>query len=124
MYADNMTDSMAAAIAETARRREIQIAYNTEHGIDPAPLRKKIGDITEMLAREEEDTKTVVADSGAITAEVSAAGRPVTELRDLIESLTEQMRAAAVQLQFEVAARIRDEIGELKRELREMESVE
>ena len=126
MYADNITDSMARAIDETNRRREKQVAYNREHGIDPKPLRKRIGDITEMLARESDDTEDLVASSrkrssapvGVHTRTLMQ--RPREELLGLIESLTEQMRTAASQLHFELAARLRDEIAELKRELRDM----
>jgi len=124
MYADVVTDSMRTAIDETNRRRDKQIAYNTEHGIDPTPLRKKIGDITEMLAREEADTAETLKNarkaptpSGARTP---MADRPAEELTQLIEDLSAQMRAAAGELQFELAGRLRDEIGELKKELRQM----
>ncbi len=119
MYADTVTDSMAKAIDETNRRRDIQLAYNTEHGIDPEPLRKRIGDITEMLAREEADTADVLATPVADSA-ADRAGRPASELTQLIEDLTAQMRAAALELHFELAARLRDEVGDLKKELREM----
>ena len=130
MYADTVTDSMNTAIEETNRRREKQLAYNREHGIDPTPLRKKIGDITDMLAREDADTSALLAATGdhkrrgapvplgAHTKEL--ANRPTGELADLIAQLTDQMHAAAAELQFEVAARLRDEIGELKKELRSM----
>ena len=132
MYADNMTDSMNEAISETMRRREIQIAYNKEHGIDPQPLRKKISDVTDMLAREQVDTQTLLEggyrkeksarDRGAATASsVSNPGqRAEAELADLIEELSAQMMTAAQHLQFEVAARLRDEIEDLKKELRAM----
>lgn len=143
MYADKITPSMASAIDETNRRRAIQVAYNTERGIDPQPLRKKIADITEMLAREDENTQQLLqtwADvgvkgrAGGVKAGKSptpglsklkstlpdAAGIPSTDLAELIQQLTDQMRAAAAELQFEVAARIRDEVNELKKELRQM----
>ena len=133
MYADNMTDSMGEAISETMRRREIQIAYNKEHGIDPQPLRKKISDVTDMLAREQVDTQTLLEggyrkeksarDRGAAakTPAVSNPGqRAEAELADLIEELSAQMMTAAQHLQFEVAARLRDEIEDLKKELRAM----
>ena len=126
MYADNITDSMARAIDETNRRREKQVAYNREHGIDPKPLRKRIGDITEMLARESDDTEDLVASSRKRSSAPvgihtkTLMQRPREELLGLIESLTEQMRTAASQLHFELAARLRDEIAELKRELRDM----
>ena len=118
MYADTVTASMARALDETNRRRERQVAYNTEHGIDPAPLRKKIGDITDLLAREDADTKELLKDSGGVVRARSLAGR---DLVALIEELTEQMHQAAGELQFELAARYRDEVGELKRELRGMQ---
>ena len=123
MYADTVTASMARAIDETNRRRDKQIAYNLEHGIDPTPLRKKIGDITEMLAREDADTASLLAERD--TAGKGRSRRPTTlagqDLTDLIEQLTEQMHAAAAELQFELAARYRDEVAELKRELRGMQ---
>ncbi|MFT4189184.1 MAG: excinuclease ABC subunit UvrB [Aeromicrobium sp.] len=142
MYADRVTDSMAQAIDETNRRRERQTAYNREHGIDPQPLRKKIGDITDMLAREDADTDSLLAATGdhrrkgaaVPLGESPASGRypqradlsdmPSADLAALIESLSEQMRAAAADLQFEVAARLRDEIAELKKELRGMLAAE
>lgn len=126
MYADSVTDSMAAAIDETNRRRAKQVAYNTEHGIDPTPLRKRIGDITEMLAREEADTVATLrevkgrSEKGGAKPGGTAQLRPAEELGELIEQLTEQMRGAAAELQFELAARLRDEIAELKKELRHM----
>ncbi len=136
MYADKVTDSMAAAIDETNRRREKQVAYNTANGIDPQPLRKKIADITDMLAREDADTddllgngrnksrgKSPVPALGAKETVAQArklAGLPAGELADLVQQLTDQMHAAAADLQFEVAARLRDEISELKKELRQM----
>ena len=133
MYADNMTDSMNEAISETMRRREIQIAYNKEHGIDPQPLRKKISDVTDMLAREQVDTQTLLEGgyrkekSKRERSDASGGGRAVTsgqraeaELAELIEELSAQMMTAAQHLQFEVAARLRDEIDDLKKELRAM----
>ena len=124
MYADTVTDSMRSAIEETNRRRDLQIAYNTEHGIDPTPLRKRIGDITEMLAREEADTASTLKDVKKAPAPTGAksplADRPAEELTQLIEDLSAQMRTAAGDLQFELAARLRDEIAELKKELRQM----
>lgn len=127
MYADNITDSMQKAIDETNRRRAKQIAYNKERGVDPQPLRKKISDITELIAKEEADTDALLA--GRSRSETPAIGvhtkslvnLPKQELLALIESLTEQMRSAASELQFELAARLRDEIKDLKRELRAME---
>ena len=133
MYADNMTDSMNEAISETMRRREIQIAYNKEHGIDPQPLRKKISDVTDMLAREQVDTQTLLEGgyrkekSKRERRDATGGGRAVTsgqraeaELAELIEELSAQMMTAAQHLQFEVAARLRDEIEDLKKELRAM----
>lgn len=126
MYADNITDSMQKAIDETNRRRAKQVAYNTERGVDPQPLRKKISDITELIAKEEADTEKLMAgkrlDGPAIGVHSkSLVSLPRQELLALIESLTEQMRSAASELQFELAARLRDEIKDLKRELRAME---
>ncbi|GAA1918819.1 excinuclease ABC subunit UvrB [Nocardioides hwasunensis] len=143
MYADKITPSMEMAIGETNRRRAIQVAYNTERGIDPQPLRKKIADITEMLAREDENTEELLrtwADvgqkgrAGGVKAGKSptpalsrihseapdTAGIPSTDLAELIQGLTDQMKTAAAELQFEVAARLRDEISDLKKELRQM----
>jgi excinuclease ABC subunit B len=135
MYADSITDSMAAAIEETNRRRDIQVAYNLEHGVDPQPLRKKIADITDMLAREDADTeellngrqrgrgKSPVPALGTKAAGDQArklGGMPAGELADLVQELTTQMHGAAADLQFEVAARLRDEISDLKKELRQM----
>ncbi len=118
MYADMVTPSMRRAIDETNRRRAKQVAYNEERGIDPQPLRKKIADITDLLAREDADTREVLEREGSgVTRARSAAG---TDLAALIEELTEQMHAAAASLQFELAARIRDEVADLKREFRGM----
>ncbi|WP_407822375.1 excinuclease ABC subunit UvrB [Schaalia hyovaginalis] len=131
MYADRITDSMESAISETERRRAKQIAYNEEHGIDPKPLRKKIADVTDMLAREQIDTEELL--EGGYRKERSASARASAtargarsaagaedELVALIEELSEQMMTAAGELQFEVAARLRDEIKDLKKELRQM----
>lgn len=133
MYADRITPSMEKAIDETNRRRAVQQAYNKKHGIDPQPLRKKIGDILDTLAREDVDTDELLSTGyrGAASkgkAPVPALGierkqgesLPATELAELIQSMTERMHAAAADLQFEVAARLRDEVKELKRELRQM----
>ncbi|MEU8221979.1 excinuclease ABC subunit UvrB [Kribbella sp. NPDC048915] len=136
MYADKITPSMEQAIDETNRRRAKQIAYNTEHGVDPQPLRKRIADITDMLAREDADTaellgsgrtqsrgKAPVPGGGKKAGEKAkelAGGLPSSDLADLIQQLTDQMHNAAAELQFEVAARYRDEISELKKELRQM----
>jgi excinuclease ABC subunit B len=137
MYADTVTASMATAIDETNRRRAIQVAYNSEHGIDPQPLRKKIADITDLLAREDADTdqllggggrqqsrgKTPVPGMGSRPGETRPrlAAAPAADLVELIGQLSDQMHAAAAELQFELAARIRDEISELKKELRGMQ---
>jgi len=130
MYADEVTPAMEQAIDETSRRREKQLAYNAEHGIDPTPLRKRIGDITDMLAREDADTGSLLSATGdhrrkgqAVFAgqhTADLADRPADDLAALIEQLSEQMHTAAGELQFEVAARLRDEISDLKKELRQM----
>ncbi len=139
MYADTVTPSMAQAIDETNRRREKQVAYNTAHGIDPTPLRKKIADITDLITREDEDTEALIGGGGRqrsrgkapvpgmrSTGEAGrhagqlADGLPATDLADLIQQLSDQMHSAAAELQFELAARLRDEISELKKELRGM----
>jgi len=132
MYADNITRSMALAIDETNRRRAKQAAYNLERGVDPQPLRKKIADITDLISRESEDTSALLASekkSGNRSSEGLSAGLnakgvvslPRKDLVALIGSLTDQMRSAAADLQFEVAAKLRDEIRMLKKELRSME---
>ncbi|MBA3744293.1 excinuclease ABC subunit UvrB [Sporichthya sp.] len=144
MYADKVTPSMEKAIDETNRRRAKQVAYNTEHGIDPTPLRKKIGDILDSIVREDADTAELIGGAGrqrsrgktpvpGLSSKVSAkagsevgrhaadlADMPAIDLAELIQQLTDQMHAAAAELQFELAARLRDEIRELKRELRGM----
>ena len=130
MYADNITKSMAKAIDETNRRRAKQVAYNLERGVDPQPLRKKIADITDLINRESEDTDELLAagrkGKGAGAPPIglrtkNAGSLPRRELVALIESLTEQMRSAASELSFELAARLRDEIRDLKKELRAMQ---
>ena len=130
MYADNLTDSMKRAIEETDRRREKQVAYNLERGIDPQPLRKRIADITDTLAREGADTAALLAGrDGRKRAPtpnlrregVGAAG--AQELETIIADLNEQMLQAAGELKFELAGRLRDELSEMKKELRQMESV-
>jgi excinuclease ABC subunit B len=129
MYADNITKSMAKAIDETNRRRAKQVAYNLERGVDPQPLRKKISDITDLIAKEGEDSDLLLATGKKSKSGVPAIGfhtkslvsMPRQELMGLIESLTDQMRSAAADLHFELAARLRDELKELKRELRNME---
>ncbi len=137
MYADKVTAAMAQAIDETDRRREKQVAYNTEHGIDPTPLRKKISDVTDMLAREDLDTAELLAGgyrnpnrSKELTDDRSRAGERVRnraagvaaeDLATLIQDLTTQMHGAAAELQFELAGRLRDEVSDLKKELRQMQ---
>lgn len=143
MYADEITDAMETAINETNRRREKQIAYNEEHGIDPKPLIKKISDVTDMLAKEDVDTETLLSGGYrdekragsdkrvALTSldekdlqkrhdDIVNAGLPAQDLADLIRQMSEQMHTAAEQLQFELAARLRDEIRDLKKELRQI----
>lgn len=123
MYADRFTPAMVQAIDETNRRREKQQAYNKAHGVDPQPLRKKISDITEMLAREDADTEALLGEAKTPKAARNAAkgrSRPIAELEEIIAELSGQMHAAAAELQFEIAARLRDEIAELKKELRQM----
>jgi excinuclease ABC subunit B len=142
MYADKITPSMEKAIDETNRRRAKQVAYNRANGVDPQPLRKKIADITEMLAREDESTQELLATWQGTGARgdrskkapvpglsrldqdrkkmPDLAGLPSSDLAELVQQLTEQMHAAAAELHFEVAARLRDEISDLKKELRQM----
>ena len=131
MYADKITDSMQFAIDETERRREKQIAYNTEHGIDPQPLRKKIADILDQVydnADTDYEGKTgAAADALLSRADGSGAAdgangkqMPRAELEALIADLSEQMAAAARELKFELAGRLRDEIFDLKKELKGM----
>jgi excinuclease ABC subunit B len=145
MYADKVTNAMQHAIDETNRRREKQVAYNTAQGIDPQPLRKKIADILDAIIREDADTEELIggggrqqsrgkapvpglssraraAAQGAGESSPGARGEARGDLVSLISQLTEQMHAAAAELQFEAAARLRDEIRELKRELRGMEA--
>ncbi|CAB4822952.1 MAG: excinuclease ABC subunit UvrB [Actinobacteria bacterium] len=120
MYADKITPSMRKAIDETNRRRAIQVAFNESHGVDPQPLRKKIADITDLLAREDADTAALMQESTTRRKGSRMAGAPETELVSLIDDLTKQMHQAAADLHFELAARLRDEVGDLKRELRGM----
>ena len=142
MYADEVTDAMNKAITETERRRAKQIAYNKEHHIDPKPLIKKISDVNDMIAKEDVDTQSLLeggyrnagkagnshlgvpnVDQDEIEKrheEILKAGLPAQDLADLIRQMSEQMHTAAEQLQFELAARLRDEIRDLKKELRHM----
>ncbi|KHL05184.1 excinuclease ABC subunit UvrB [Sinomonas humi] len=140
MYADKITDSMAQAIDETNRRRDIQLAFNRDHGIDPQPLRKRIADITDQLLREDQDTRALLESqrtgkggkrkgTPAVAEKAEAelrrdgvAAAPAEDLVGLIEQLTEQMHGAAAELQFELAARLRDEVADLKKELRQMQA--
>ena len=140
MYADKITPSMERAIDETNRRREKQVAYNTEHGIDPQPLRKKIVDILDGIYKAAEDTEAateLLGGSGrqqsrgkspvpglsskgkAKAGSIDVQGLPRAELADMIQTMNEQMLSAARELQFEVAARVRDE---LKKELRQFDA--
>ena len=125
MYADRVTDSMTAAIGETQRRRARQIAYNEAHGIDPQTIIKKVTDILEMVRlRDGEDTGSGPTGRGRGRSKRSSAifadlaGVPPDELGRLIQTLQEEMHEAAKDLRFEEAARLRDEINELKRELK------
>lgn len=122
MYADKITDSMQYAIDETERRREKQIVYNKEHGIDPQPLRKKIADILEHVQESKAETTTPSSDA-VVVSKANTSSMPVAELRSLIDDLTAQMGTAARELKFELAGRLRDEIAELKKELRGMEEI-
>lgn len=122
MYADKITDSMQYAIDETERRREKQIAYNKEHGIDPQPLRKKIADILEQV-QESKAESTAPSSDAVVVSKANTSSMPVAELRSLIDDLTTQMGTAARELKFELAGRLRDEIAELKKELRGMEEI-
>ncbi len=122
MYADNITDSMREAIDETERRREKQIAYNKEHGIDPQPLRKKIADILdEVYERNGEERgsadETLASDTAMIEGR-DTSSMASEEIQKLIDDLTAQMTAAARELKFELAGRLRDEIADLRKELR------
>ena len=140
MYADTITPAMAEAIEETERRRTKQLAYNTEHGIDPQPLRKKIADVTDMLAREDLDTADLLAGgyrghedstvrarrkhAAEATVREKLSGAAQGDLVELINELTQQMHAAAEDLHFELAARLRDEVQDLKKELRAMRAAQ
>ena len=130
MYGDNLTESMRKAIDETNRRREKQVAYNKALGVDPKPLQKKIIDITDQIEREELDTAELIAELGKskgrkATAVPLRSNRGIAsmaqdEILAVVMDLDTQMRHAASELQFELAARLRDEIAELKHELRQM----
>jgi excinuclease ABC subunit B len=120
MYADKITPSMRNAIDETSRRREKQVAYNLERGLDPQPLRKKIADITDLLAREDADTQALVSEIASNKSKRRAPAHQ-GELVQLIDDLTAQMHQSAIELHFELAARLRDEIRDLKKELRGMQ---
>ena len=130
MYADVMTDSMTRAIDETERRRNKQIAYNIERGIDPQPLRKKIADITDSLMREGADTAELLSGrrgdgrKKSPTPNLKREGLAAAggnDLEQIIGDLNEQMLQAASELKFELAGRLRDEVSDLKKELRQME---
>ena len=124
MYASRITRSMEQAISETDRRREMQVAYNTEHNIDPTPLRKKIADITSVLAREKADSEDLLAGVTNSAGEGYSRSRGLQDgpeaLQSLISTLTDQMMQASGELKFELAGKLRDEVRELKKELREM----
>lgn len=132
MYADNLTESMKRAIDETTRRRDRQIAYNKAAGVDPQPLRKKIADITDQILREEADTEQLLAEFGKAKGKKKVAvplrgNRGIASMAEdeilaVVLDLDVQMKNAAAELQFELAARLRDEISELKHELRQMKA--
>ncbi|MCQ9343449.1 excinuclease ABC subunit UvrB [Corynebacterium kozikiae] len=122
MYADKITDSMAYAIEETQRRREKQIAYNTEHGIDPQPLRKKIADILDQVqeSQSSEDRGSLTSDVAVAQDQRDVSQMPTEQVQQLIDDLTAQMGEAARELKFELAGRLRDEIADLRKELRSL----
>ena len=123
MYADNITKSMKKALEETNRRREKQVAHNLAEGIDPTPLRKKISDINDSIIREDADTELVLEEALSLKKlrkDKKDGLSPAQDLAELITELTAQMKLAATELNFELAARYRDEIHELKKELRQM----
>ncbi|MDQ1596679.1 MAG: excinuclease subunit, partial [Microbacteriaceae bacterium] len=129
MYADVMTDSMKLAIEETTRRREKQVAYNFERGVDPQPLRKKIADITDSLNREGADTAELLAGRDGRKRSptpnlkrVGLAASGANDLESIIRDLNDQMLQAAGELKFELAGRLRDEVADLKKELRQMQA--
>lgn len=118
MYADQITDSIQEAIDETERRREKQIAYNKEHGVDPQPLRKKIADILDQVYEDSPDEETNSRADADLVERPDVGSMPREELKQHIDDLTTQMRDAARELKFELAGRLRDEIADLKKELR------
>ena len=123
MYADNITKSMKKALEETNRRREKQVAHNLAEGIDPTPLRKKISDINDSIIKEDADTELVLEEALSLKKlrkDKKDGLSPAQDLAELITELTAQMKLAATELNFELAARYRDEIHELKKELRQM----
>jgi excinuclease ABC subunit B len=144
MYADEMTSSMRKAIEETNRRRDKQVAYNIERGVDPQPLRKRIADILDEVYRDaaQDEAGRGIGGSGRAASRgkavlpglggrsmaavggtrTGAEGMARADLLRLIQDLTDQMLEASAELKFELAARIRDEVNELKRELRGMEA--
>ena len=137
MYADTITPSMAKAIDETSRRRAKQVAYNLEMGVDPQPLRKRIADILDDIVREDPELVSGGRNSsrgkapapgmssgrgGAGTHAKDLAGMPRAELAMLIQQLSDQMHEAARDLKFELAGRLRDEVNELKKEMRGMDA--
>jgi excinuclease ABC subunit B len=123
MYADHETDSMRRALAETSRRRERQLAHNAEHGIDPQTIRKRVGDIIAAVRAEEAGESYEAVDRPERSVDDRGAGLlPREELRALILRLDEEMHEAAAELRFEYAARLRDEVADLKRELASMEA--
>ncbi|MFM2237810.1 MAG: hypothetical protein RL389_157 [Actinomycetota bacterium] len=124
MYADKMTPAMEQAIEETDRRREKQVAYNTLHGVDPQPLRKKIADLTDQINREEVDTAELVESMRAGKGKVRSKAAGTTNVDELLATILEleaEMRIAASELQFELAARLRDEVSDMKRSLRDIQ---
>jgi excinuclease ABC subunit B len=128
MYADQVTDSMRRAISEVTRRRKKQLEHNAEHGIDPQTIRKKVTDILEMVRAREGEEVTVGGGGGGGRRGRGRGRRQVSDFSELprdelgriIQSLQEEMHEAAKELRFEEAARMRDEINDLKRELREV----
>jgi excinuclease ABC subunit B len=124
MYADTVTDSMQRAISETNRRRGLQERYNAEHGIDPQTIRKAVTDILSMLRPDDSGAAMPARDRRRQRARDQQRAKelrelPQNELGRLVQTLEEEMHEAAAELRFEYAARLRDEIKELKRELRE-----